>query len=70
MSWRKVPAAAEYYGVSVRTLRDLLKTGFPHSRLDSGTILIELSTGDKWLRSKSTLNQDKQLINSIMEDLK
>ncbi len=45
MSWKKVSDAAQHMGISTRTTRDLLKQGLPHSRLPSGTILVELEQG-------------------------
>lgn len=67
MSWAKIPTAAKHYGVSVRSFRGLLKdTDFPHSRLPSGTILVELEAGDEWLRARSELSQDQQVIKNII----
>ena len=70
MSWRKVPAAAEFFGVSVRTFRDWLKAGFPHSKTEAGTILVELEQGNDFLRNKAAGSSDQQFINSMMENLK
>ena len=71
MSWSKIPGAAEHFGVSVRSFRSLLKdTDFPRSKLPSGTTLIELQAGDQWLRDRSTENQDKQIIDSVLKGLK
>ena len=47
--WLKIPAAAEYYGVSVRTFREWLKAGFPHVVSPSGTKLVNLPKGDEYL---------------------
>ena len=70
MSWVKTVPAAEYFGVSVRTFRDWLKAGFPHSKTDSGTILVELSQGDEFLRDKAVGNEDQQFVNEIIRGLK
>ena len=64
--WKKVPDAAEYYGVSVRTMRNLISDGFPHSRLPSGTILIELSAGDDWLRNFGNDERDQEIIDDLL----
>jgi hypothetical protein len=64
--WKKVPAAAKYYGVSVRTFRELLKQGFPHSKLPSGTILVELTAGDEWLRERGSERADGHIVDEIL----
>lgn len=67
--WVKTVPAAKYYGVSVRTFRGMLKQGFPHSRLPSGTILIELAAGDSWLRERNVERVDNRIVDEIMEEL-
>ncbi len=67
--WSKVPCAAKYYGVSIRTFRGLLKQGFPHSRLPSGTILIELAAGDSWLRERDVERVDGSIVNELLKGL-
>ena len=47
--WAKTKAAAKYAGVSERSFRDWIKTGLRHSRLPSGTILIQYSAIDEFL---------------------
>ena len=68
--WAKVKDAAKYFGVSERTLRSWLadaSINFPYSKLPSGTILIELSAGDEWLRGFSN---EKHLLKVADEILK
>ena len=67
--WRKIPQAAEYYGVSVRTMRSWLKAGFPHSRVPSGTILIEIERGDEWVRQFDVGNQSETIVDELMKGL-
>ena len=45
----KIREAAEFSGVSVRTLRNWLKDGLRHSRLKSGRILISYAAIDEYL---------------------
>lgn len=47
--WVKIKKAAEYSGISERTLRYYLKDGLKHSRLPSGTILIKYEWIDEYL---------------------
>lgn len=68
--WAKITSAAEYYGLSPRTLRKLLRDGMPHSKLPSGTILIELESGDKWLRGFRVGDRDQQIVNEFLRGLK
>jgi len=64
--WLKVTAAAKYYGVSVRTFRTLLTQGFPHIRLPTGTLLIERTAGDEWLRGLNVDNGDERIIDELL----
>jgi hypothetical protein len=68
-AWAKIPAGAEYAGVSERTFRTWLKQGLRHSRLESGTILVRLSAIDEFLESfsvKQDADQIDQLVNEIL----
>lgn len=49
-AWAKINSAAKYSGVSPRTLREWLKKGLEHSRLPSGTILIQYAAIDEFLK--------------------
>ena len=53
----------------MRTFRGLLNQGFPHSRLPSGTILVELAAGDEWLRSFTVGNGDQKIIDQMIKGL-
>jgi hypothetical protein len=64
--WRKIRGAAEYCGLSERTLRNLLKTGLPHSRLPSGTLLISLRRLDEYLEA---LEVKRDAINDLVDDV-
>ena len=70
MPWLKVKNFAGHADVSERTVRELLKTGLPHSRLPSGTILIEIEKADEWLRSFDVDRQGMQIVDDILSDLK
>jgi excisionase family DNA binding protein len=48
--WKKVKAAAQYMGMSERSVRKLLKEGLRHSRLPSSrTVLISTQAIDEFL---------------------
>ena len=47
--WTKIKGTAEYAGVSERTCRSWIKHGLRHSRLPSGTILIQYADIDTFL---------------------
>jgi len=49
--WGKIKKAAEYTGISERTMRDWLKDGLKHSRLPSGTVLIKYEWIDTYLET-------------------
>ena len=68
--WAKTVPAAEYYGVSVRTFREMLKRDFPHVRLDSGTILINLEKGNQYLLKRSSKREAERLGNVADEILR
>ena len=69
MSWLKVKTAAKHFGVSERTFRDWLKNGFPHSRLPSGTVLIEIERGDEWLRQFDVERQAEKVVDELVKGL-
>ncbi len=48
--WKKIKAAAQYIGMSERSIRSLLKEGLRHSRLPSGTVLISTQAIDEYLK--------------------
>jgi excisionase family DNA binding protein len=64
--YAKVKQAARYTGVSERTFRDYLKTGLPHFRLSTGTILIAYRDIDEWFKQ---FRVDDSRIDSIVNEL-
>jgi excisionase family DNA binding protein len=69
--WAKVKDAAEYSGVSVRTLREWLKEGLPHARLKTSTILIKYDWIDQWL-SQFEVKPDNSvdaIVDEVLEGL-
>lgn len=70
MAWLKIKAAAQYMGLGSRTVRNLLRDGLPHSRLPSGTILLEDCQIDEYLRGLDVNFKGKQVVDSILSDLK
>jgi excisionase family DNA binding protein len=67
--WGKVKDAAEYSGVSVRTLREWLKEGLPHARLKTSTILIKYDCIDQWLSQfEVTVNDVDEIVEKALED--
>lgn len=51
--WGKIPQAAQYAGISVRTMRRWLENGLAHIRMDTGTILIKFEQVDRYLANYS-----------------
>jgi len=64
--YAKIKTAARYAGVSERTFRDYLKSGLPHFRLSTGTILIAYRDIDAWLQQ---FRVDDSRIDSIVNEL-
>jgi excisionase family DNA binding protein len=63
--------AAEYSGVSVRTLRNWLKDGLPKFRLSTGTILIAYRDIDAWMEQfRVDRNKLDAVVDEVMEGLK
>lgn len=59
--WGKVKAIAQYAGISQRTLRNWLKRGLRHSRLPSGTVLVEYSALDQFLKTFEVKDQPDEV---------
>jgi hypothetical protein len=70
VAWHKVKPAARYCGISERLLRDLLKSGLRHSRLPTGTILINELWLDEYLR-KYEVQKDEvgSLVDNLLREL-
>ena len=68
--WARIKGAADYSGVSERTLRSWLKEGLKHSRLPSGTILIKLAWIDEFLEGyQETENRVDSIVNETLDSL-
>ena len=64
--WGKVKSAADYAGLSERTLRTLLQKGLKHSILPSGTILIKYEWIDEYFESfAQSRNQLERIVGEI-----
>jgi hypothetical protein len=68
--WRNIPAAADYYGLSVRTMRTLIKDhGFPVVRLPTGGQLINLQDGDEYLRGFLENKKDLAVVDELLRGI-
>jgi len=68
--WAKIKAASKYAGISERTMRDWLKAGLRHSRLPSGTILVQYVWVDEFLNRFETKNETvEEITDQIVEDV-
>ena len=63
--WGKPKDAAIYAGTSLRTFRDWLKMGLPHSKI-RGSIFIEYSELDKWM---SGLEVDQGALDRLVDEV-
>ena len=69
--YAKVRPAARYTGVSERTFREYLKSGLPHFRLSTGTILIAYRDIDAWMQKFRVEESGVDtVVNQIMDGLK
>ncbi|MHC4143382.1 MAG: helix-turn-helix domain-containing protein [Planctomycetota bacterium] len=64
--WTKIKGAAEYSGVSPRTIRSWLKAGLMHARLPSGTILIQYAAIDAFLKQFADRQFD---VDAVVDEL-
>ena len=70
IGWAKVKKAAEYAGVSERTLRAWLKEGLRHSCLPSGTILIKYASIDEYLEGFEVKDDFvDELVDSVVSEV-
>ena len=68
--WGKIPAAAAYAGVCVRTVRHWMKGGLRHSRLPSGAVLIRYADIDAFLEQFATsADESDKLLDKIVAEL-
>ena len=63
--WLTVKKAAEYCGMSERTVRNWFKQGLKHSRLKSRTILIKVAWMDEYLE---TYADQENKVDKIVEE--
>ena len=69
--WAKIKKAAEYSGISERTMRDWLKSGLKCSRLPSGTVLIKIAWLDDYLESFAAKeDQVDKIVNETLRDFR
>ena len=70
IGWAKIKKAAEYAGVSERTLRAWLKEGLRHSCLPSGTILIKYAAIDEYLEGFEVKDDFvDELVDSVVSEV-
>ena len=69
--WGKIKKSAVYAGVSERTMRDWLKDGLKHSRLQSGTVLIRYADIDSYLE-RFAVNNDRvdHIVNEVIREVR
>ena len=67
--WGKIKDAAKYCSVSTRTLRDWLKRGLKHSRVDGGCILIRFSAIDEFLERFSVEDNLADVADAIVREV-
>ena len=69
--YTKVKSAARYAGVSERTFRDWLKSGLPHIKLPTGTILVAFQDIDEWLgKHRVSRNRLDEVVDDVMRSLR
>lgn len=69
--WAKIKKAAEYTGISERTMRDWLKDGLKHSRLPSGTVLIKYEWIDAYLEAFAAKeDQVDKIVNETLRNFR
>jgi hypothetical protein len=70
-AWGKIPAAAEYAGVCVRTIRYWMQKGLRYSRLPTGAVLIKFADIDEYLEQFATTSSEEDaLLKRICSELK
>jgi excisionase family DNA binding protein len=67
--WGTISQAAQYAGVSSRTLSQWLKKNLPHARLNHKSILIKYSDIDIWLNQfKHRAHKVEEAIEDLLKD--
>jgi excisionase family DNA binding protein len=64
--WASVKSAAEYAGISERTMRDWLGEGLRHSRMPSGMIRIKYQDIDDYIEKFSV---DEHKVDRIVDEV-
>jgi hypothetical protein len=68
--WLKIKDAANYIGLSSRSVQGLLKQGLKHSRLKTGTVLIAVKNIDEYLtRFEVDINESGRVAAAIETDV-
>lgn len=68
--WCKIKQACKYSGVSERTFRKWLRNGLKHSRMPSGTILINFEDIDTFLKKyEVNHNQVDEMVDEVLKGL-
>lgn len=67
--WSKIPGAAAYAGVSPRTFRDWLKAGLIHAKLPTGTILVQYTDIDTFLKRFNVTPKGEKMIDDIVNEI-
>ena len=68
--WLTVKKAAEYCGMSERTVRSWLKQGLKHSKLKSETILVKIGWIDEYLEAyKVQENKIDKVVEEVMREM-
>ncbi|MBF0525824.1 MAG: hypothetical protein HQK56_12095 [Deltaproteobacteria bacterium] len=68
--WFRAATAANYSGVSNRTLRSWLNQGLRHSRVSRGTVLVKREWLDEFLtKFECQTNRVDEIVDDVMADL-
>jgi hypothetical protein len=68
--WVKIKGAADYIGLSARSVRTLLKKGLRFSKLDTGTVLISIRNIDEYLtRFEVEIDESRQVATAIESEV-
>ena len=65
--WLKIKGAANYIGLSTRSVRTLLRQGLKHSRLKTGTILLSVKNIDEYLEKFEVKTNETERIATVIE---
>ena len=69
--WAKIKLAARYAGIGERLMREWLKRGLPHARLNSGLILIRYKDIDTFIEGfMDKHDQVDEIVNDVLREFK